>query len=125
MTRRGEAQAKTGRLLLYRNQPTFSAFCRIASAEYLASPTHADESQLLSGSVCSVLRMHLPCLTKELHIFRKGERSAKPRNEADCVCLLTWGSLYIRLGSRICELFNFSIFLLFTSLFFFPFYPSC
>lgn len=39
---------------LTESQHLVSAFCRIASTGYLASPTHTDESQLLSSSVCSV-----------------------------------------------------------------------
>lgn len=36
------------------SQHLVSAFCHIASTGYLASPTHTDESQLLSGTVCCV-----------------------------------------------------------------------
>lgn len=85
-------------------------YCSPASTGYLASPTHTDESQLLSGSVyseCTSPVWHRSSAVSE----RKHCQNCDGANVCVHACLLTWHSLCIQLGVISPPSFNFSLFI--------------
>lgn len=83
-------------------------YCRGASPGYLACPTHTDESQLLSGSVCSA------CTSPVWHRSKSEEGSANSAMEliaCVCVCVCRMPFIMYSVRSYISPpFFNFSPF---------------